>query len=155
RREPAIESCKAIPALHASAERLRIKTGGKVVAGKGEAVGRHPVVGVGERGGEISRAPSRRAVDAGLKSGALYSADPPRQGPIGAAAGEREAHHGARREAIVEPGGAARGARRQIVAADHGHVAGRAVAAAIARPPHAPALLEARWLGRLFQYLRI
>ena len=101
-----------------------------MVAGKGEAVGRHPVIGVGEGRGEISRARSRRAVDAGLEGIALAAAEPLRQAPIGAAAGEREAHHRVARETIVEAAGESRRARGKIMAADH-----RGIAAVRLLPP--------------------
>jgi hypothetical protein len=60
-----------------------------MVAGKGEAVGRHPVVGEGERGGDIGGARARRAVETGLEGIALSAAYPLRQRPVGAATGER------------------------------------------------------------------
>src|SRR5262249_53983097 len=78
-----------------------------MVAGKGEAVGRHPMVGEGQGRGDISRTPSRRAVEPGLERVALAAPQALRQAPIGAAAGERDAHHAVAREMIVEPGRAA------------------------------------------------
>ena len=47
RREPAIEGGDAIAALDAAAERLRVEARAEMVAGKGEAVGRHPVKRLG------------------------------------------------------------------------------------------------------------
>src|SRR6516164_5113268 len=41
------------------------------------------------------------------------------------------------------------------MAADHGHVARRAVAAAVACTPNAPALLECHWLGWRLEHLGI
>jgi hypothetical protein len=76
------------------------------------------VIGEGERGGEIGRAPSRRAVDAGLERIALAATQPLRQAPVGAAAGERDADDAVAGEMVVEPGRAARGARGQIMTAD-------------------------------------
>ena len=77
-----------------------------MIAGKGEAVGRHPVIGEGERGGEIARAPLRRAVDAGLERIALAAAQSLREIPIGAGAGQREADDRAgrldEREAVAD-----------------------------------------------------
>ena len=94
-----------------------------MIAGEGEAVGGHPVVGVGERGGEIGRTRTRRAVDAGLKRIALAGAQALRQAPVGAAAGEREAHHRAGREAVIEPGGATGRGGGEIVAPHHRGIA--------------------------------
>src|SRR5262249_7961836 len=131
---------EAIAALDAAAVRLRVEARGEVVAGKRETVGGHPMVGVGQGRGEIGRTPLRRAVDAGLERVALAAADPLREGPIGAAAGEREAHHRAGRETIIKPRRAARRARGKVMAADHPHVAGGAIPAALPRTPHAPAL---------------
>src|SRR5215472_4398143 len=108
------------------------------------------MIGVGERGGEIGGTRARRAVEPGLERVALAGAKPLRQAPAGAAAGEREAHHRAGREAVIEPGRAACRRGGKIVAADHRGIAAGAIAAAVARAPRAPALLEAR---RLFQYL--
>ena len=110
-REPAVIGGKAIAALHPSAIALRVEARAEMVAGKGEAVGRHPVIGEGERGGDIGGTRARSAVETGLEGIALPAADPLSQVPVGAAAGEREAHYRARCEAIIEPGGAARGAR--------------------------------------------
>ena len=56
---------------------------------------------------------------------------------------------------VVEPGRAAGRARGKVVAADHREIAGRAVAGAIARAPHAPTLLEGGWLGRRLEQLGI
>src|SRR5262249_24077057 len=117
-REPAIDGGEAIAALQAAAEALRVEACGEVVAGKGEAVGRHPMVGEGERRGEIGRAPSRRAVDAGLERIALAATHPLPRARVGARAGERGADYAVAREMVVEPGRAARGARGKIVAAD-------------------------------------
>ncbi len=81
------------------------------------------MVGVGERGREIGRSPSRGAVEAGLERIALAATQPLRQAPIRAAAGEREADHAVAREMIVEAGRAAGGARGKIVAAHHRGIA--------------------------------
>ena len=129
-RNPAVGRPEAVAAFEPPAVALRVEVGGQVVAGKGEAVGRHPVVGEGEGRGEISRARSRRAVDAGLEGIALAAAQPLRQAPVGAGAGEREAHHGVGCEAIIEAAGKARGACGEIMAADHGEIAVGAIAAA-------------------------
>jgi len=74
---------------------------------------------------------------------------------LSAAAGEREADDRAGCKPIIEAGGAARGACGKVVAADRDRITGGAVAAAIARTPHAPALLEAWRFRRLFQYFRV
>ena len=55
----------------------------------------------------------------------------------------------------IEAGGAARGAGGKIMAAVNGTIASRAVAAAIARPPHAPRLLEVGRLGRRLEDLAV
>src|SRR5262249_25169325 len=83
------------------------------------------------------------------------TAEPLRQGPVGAAAGEGKAHHRAGREAIIEPGRAARGARGKVMAADPRQVAGRAVAPPVTRAPYAPRLLEGDRLRRRFQYFGV
>jgi hypothetical protein len=72
-----------------------------------------------------------------------------------AGAGTREADDGAGREAIVQPSRTPRRARGKIVAADDGRVAGGAVRAAIARPPHAPALVETDRLRRRLEDLGV
>src|SRR5262249_57631771 len=46
----AVVGYNAITALHPSTISLRVKDRGEMIAGKGEAVGRHPVIGEGERG---------------------------------------------------------------------------------------------------------
>src|SRR5262249_56625917 len=104
---------------------LRVEVGGEVVA-DGEAVGRHPMIGERKRRGEVGRTPAGRAVDAGLEGIALAAAQPLRQAPIGAAAGQREAHHGVGRETIIEAGGETDRARGEIMAAAHGEIAGGA-----------------------------
>src|SRR5262249_33249064 len=78
-----------------------------------------------------------------------------RQAPTGAGAGEGDADDGVGCDAIVEPAGEARDVGGEIMAADHRHIAAGAVAAAEARAPYAPALLEARRLRRCFQHRRI
>ena len=148
-RDPAEHPSEAIAAFEPPADALRIELRGEVVAGKGETVGRHPVVGEGEGRGEIGRAGLGRAVDAGLEGIALAAAQPLRQAPIGAAAGEGEAHHRIGREAIVEAAGHAHRARGHVVAADHGEIAAGAVAAAIGAAPRRPARLVDRWQGLL------
>src|SRR5262249_59627786 len=92
-REPAIDGGEAIAAFYPAAEALRVEARAEAVAGKGEAVGRHPMVGEGQGRGDVGRPPSRRAVDAGLERIALAAAQALRQAPVGAAAGERDAHH--------------------------------------------------------------
>src|SRR6516164_4690611 len=67
RREPAVDGREAIAAFYPPAERLRVEARAEMIAGKGEAVGRHPVIGVGERRGEIGGTRARRAVEAGLE----------------------------------------------------------------------------------------
>ena len=94
-RDPAVGRPEAIAAFEPPAVALRVEVGGQVVA-EGEAVGGHPVVGEGEGRGEISRAGFRGAVEAGLEGIALAAAQPLRQAPVGAAAGEREAHDACR-----------------------------------------------------------
>jgi len=61
------------------------------VIADGDAVSRHPVIGEGEGRAEIGRTPAGRTVERGLEGIALTAAQPLRQAPIGAAAGEREA----------------------------------------------------------------
>ena len=57
-RNPAVEGREAVAALDSAGDALRVEARGEMVAGKGEAVGRHPVIGVGEGAGEIGRGPS-------------------------------------------------------------------------------------------------
>jgi hypothetical protein len=97
---------------------LRVEVGGQVIA-EGETVGRHPVISEGDGRGEISRAGFRRAVDAGLEGITLAAAQPLREAPIGAGAGERETDHTVGREAIIEAAGKACRAGGQVVAADN------------------------------------
>src|SRR5262245_17591859 len=99
------------------------------------------MVSEGEGSGEIGRAVFRRTIDAGLEGIALAATEPLRQAPVGAGAGEREAHHSVWREAIVEAGRAARCPCREIMAADHGEIAAGAVAAAEACAPYRQARL--------------
>src|SRR5262249_58245719 len=60
-REPAVDGGETIAAFDPRAEGLRVEARAEMVAGKGEAVGRHPVIGVGKRGGEIGGARTRPA----------------------------------------------------------------------------------------------
>ena len=92
-RDAAVGHSETVAAFEPPAVALRAEVGGQVVA-NGEAVSRHPVIGEGECRGEVGRAGTRCAVDAGLEGIALAAAQPLRQAPIGAGAGEREAHHG-------------------------------------------------------------
>src|SRR5262249_40019921 len=100
--------------------------------------------------------PARRAVDAGLERVAPAAAQALRETPIGAAACERETYDRIRREAIVEAGGEACGGGGEVVAAEHGPIAARLVAAAMGAAPRGPALVEGRgWHGRCLEHLRI
>ena len=114
-----------------------------MVAGEGDTVGRHPVLRIGEGGGEIGRTRAHGAVDAGLEGVAFAAPQPLREAPIGAAAGERKARRRVRRQAIVEAGGkpAVRAERSWLPSAS---VAAAAACAAEAAAPRAPALREAR-----------
>src|SRR5258707_5447623 len=95
---PAVVGGKAIAALHPSAIALRVEARAEMVAGKSEAVGRHPVIGEGKGRGEIGGARTCGTVDAGLERVALSAAEPLRQAPTGATAREREADHAVGRE---------------------------------------------------------
>jgi len=99
------------------------------------------MIGEGEGPGEIGRPPAGCAVDASLEGIALAAAQPLRQVPIGAAAGERESQHGIGREVIIEARGNADRARGQIMTADHGEIARGVIAAAIGADPRRPATL--------------
>ena len=55
-RDTAEGKSEAIAAFDAPTERLRVEAGGEMVAGKGKAIGRHPVIGEVEGCGDISRA---------------------------------------------------------------------------------------------------
>src|SRR5262249_41515487 len=85
--------------------------------------------------------PAGRTIEAGLEGVALAAAQPLRQAPIGAAAAQREAHHGIRREVIIEARRTANGAGRQIMAADDGYIPRRAISAALGTGPCRPAWL--------------
>ena len=74
RREPAEHGREAVAALDPPAQRLRIKTCGEMVAGKGKAIRRHPMIGEREGRGEIGRARARCTVNARLKGIALAAA---------------------------------------------------------------------------------
>ena len=151
---PAEHPAQAIAAFEASADALRIEFRGEVIAGEGEPVSRHPVVGEGEGRREIGRAGTGGAVHAGLEGVALAATQTLRQAPIGAAAGEGKAHHRIGRQAIVEAAGDAHRARGHIVAADNGKVAAGAVAASIRPAPCGPVRLidrRQRFL-RCFEY---
>ena len=94
-----------------------------MIAGEREAVGRHPVIGEGEGRRQVGGARTGHAVDTGLEGVALAAAETVRQAPIGAAAGECHTHDGVGRDAIVEAAGKSRGARGEIVAAEHRRIA--------------------------------
>ena len=149
-RDAAVDGGEAIAALDPPAVALRVEVSGEVVA-DGEAVGRHPVIGEGEGRGEIGGTGAGGAVEAGLEGIALAAAQPLRQAPIGAAAGEGETRHRIGREVIIEAGGETDRARGEIMAAAHGEIAGGAVAAAVGAAPRGPARLidRRRRLGRL------
>src|SRR5262249_19195160 len=150
-RNAAVDGGEAIAALDPPAIALRVEARGEMVAGKREAVGRHPVIGEGERRGEIGRPRARRAVDARLERVALSAAEARRQAPPGATAGKREADDAVGRETIVEAAGKACGGGGEIMAAHDDRIAWGAVAAAIGAAPRAPALVGARRRGRLLR----
>src|SRR3984893_942970 len=136
----------AIADLGTAPEALGVELGLQTVAGKGDAVGRHPMLRIGERAGEIERPRIRFRIDARLKGIAAAAAKPLRKPPAGAAARERKADDGPRRKAIIQTSRAARRLRGNIMTADHKGIAAGAVRAAIARTPYAPALLERKCL---------
>ncbi len=116
------------------------------------------MIGERERGRDVGRPRARRPVDAGLERIAPAAAEPLRQCPIGAAAGEREADERLRRQAIVESGGDAPRARGEIVRADHQRIAARLVIAAVRGAPRGPARLvdqRRRLVERRLQHLGI
>src|SRR5262249_59923487 len=86
-RDPPVRRSEAIAAFPPPAVALRVEARGEALA-DGEAVGRHPVIGEGKR---LGGAGAGGAVDAGLERVALSAAQPLRQGPVGAAAGKRDA----------------------------------------------------------------
>src|SRR5262249_29178286 len=94
---------------------------------------------------EIGWPGARRGVGAGLERIAPAAAQSLRQVPLGAAAGEREAEHRVAGEMIIEPGRIARGARSEVVTADHSRIASGLVVAAVASSPHAPARFVRQW----------
>ena len=143
-RHPADHGCEAIAAFGAAAEALRVEVGGEMVTEGGKAVGRHPMVGEGERTGEIPRTGAGGGVDAGLERVAPAAAEALRQAPVGATAGERKAGNGVGREVIVEPAGDAKSAGGEIMAADDCRIAVGVVITAVAASPRAPARLEGR-----------
>src|SRR5262249_4835184 len=129
RRDPAVERRDAVAAFNPPAERLRVEARGEMVAGKGEAVGRHPVIGEGERGGRTAPPHCGGAVEPGWGRTALPAPHPRRETPLGPAAGKRNPAGGAGGGAMAGPGRAPRRARGKIVVSYHGRIAGRAVRA--------------------------
>src|ERR1700730_4363140 len=101
----------AIADLGTAPEALGVELGLQTVAGKGDAVGRHPMLRIGERAGEIERPRIGFRIDARLKGVAAPAAEPLGKAPAGAAAGERKADDGARRKAIIQTASAS-GAER-------------------------------------------
>src|SRR5215471_4315752 len=75
-RNAAVDCGEAIAALDPPAIALRVEARGEMVAGKREAVARHPVIDEGERRGEIGWPRARRAVDARLERVALAGTEP-------------------------------------------------------------------------------
>src|SRR5260370_27359117 len=73
----------AIAGLGTAPEALGVELGLQTVAGKGDAVGRHPVLRVGQRASEIERPRVGLGVDAGLKRIAAAAAEVLRQAPAG------------------------------------------------------------------------
>src|SRR5664280_2269371 len=140
---------ETVAALEAPADAVRVEVGRELVAGDGNTVGRYPVRRIGERTGEISRARSRQAVDAGLESIALAAAEPVRQAPVSAGATEREADLGVGRKPVVETCGDAPGVRAHVMTSHHGGIASRVVGAAIGRAPDAP------WLAGPVSYTHL
>src|SRR5215831_15368056 len=85
-RHPADHGCEAIAAFGAAAETLRGEVRGEMITEGGQAVSRHPMVGEGERTGEIPRTGAGDGVGAGLERVAPAAAEALRQVPIDAAA---------------------------------------------------------------------
>src|SRR3984893_2696304 len=146
----------AIAGLGTAPEALGVELGLQTVAGKGDAVCRHPMLRIGERAGEIERPRIRFRIDARLKGIAAPAAEPLRKAPSGPAARERKADDGPWRKAIIQTGRAACRLCGKIMTADHKGIAAGTVRAAIARTPYAPALLERKCLvDRCAQHLAI
>src|SRR5262245_13020357 len=116
---PTDPGCEAIAALCAAAKALRVEVRSQMVTERGNAVGRHPMVGEGERTGDIPRTKAGSAVDTGLERVAPAAAKALRQAPIGATAGECKADNTVGREKIVDPRRKAKRAGGDIMAADY------------------------------------
>jgi hypothetical protein len=59
-RQPAEDGREAVATFNPRAEALRVEAGGEMIARKREAVGRHPVIGEGQRRRDIGRTPPAR-----------------------------------------------------------------------------------------------
>src|SRR5260370_29487197 len=73
----------AIAGLGTAPEALGVELGLQTVAGKGDAVGRHPMLRIGQRAGKIERPRIRFSIDARLEGIAPPPAEPLRQAPAG------------------------------------------------------------------------
>jgi len=125
--------------------------------GKRGAIRCEPVIGEGERTGQIKRPPMRLGIGASLERVAATRPERLREIPVGAAAGEAEAIHRVRRDVALHAGGEAVVARGDIIRSGRG-IAIDMARAAEGRAPRRPALIEALWLRfrlRPFQGLGI
>src|SRR5262249_40544412 len=104
---------KAVAAFEAGTVALAVETCAELIA-EHRAVRREPAIGERERGGEVSGTPVGHAIDAGAKGIASADAEPLRQVPVGAAAGQREADDGGGRVVIVQATGKAIGSGRDV-----------------------------------------
>src|SRR6185437_12696345 len=95
----------------------------------------------GQRAGEIGRAPTGLAVKTGLEHVGAARAQALVEAPMGAAAGEREAHQGVGCQAVVHASGEAVGLGGGVVRAGGG-IAIDAAAAAVGSAPDAVTGIE-------------
>src|SRR6202043_525783 len=145
-RNRAKDTWDAIARLGTLTDALGVEAGLEPVASKCNPVGGHPVLGVGQRTGEIEWSRVGLGINASLEGIAAATAKPLREAPAGAAARERKADDRAGCYPVVQARSTACYPSGQIMTANYDWVAARPVVAAIARTPYAPAPFEQRTL---------
>ena len=135
---------ETITALDPAADVVGGEIGGQMVDARHghKPVGRHVMPTVGERCRHVCRIDTRHAVNGRLEHVTVSAAEAIGQAKIGASTPQREADHRVGRDTVVEAGGEAIGARRQIVASRQS-TACHVGLAAIGRGPNRPAA----WIG--------
>ena len=120
---------KAVAGFAAHGVTLAGKIGLELIAERGGACCREPVIGESERAGQIERPGMGLGIDPGLEGIAPAIAESLCQISIGAAAGDPKTIHRIRRHVIIHAGGKAIVARSDIVASRHRVPVGMAGAA--------------------------